>query len=607
MRAGLLGCGMMRRGIMGPVSCLRRQWLSVAVACAPAVSGWGAVQAGQDIGTAKGMVFLHYADRRFLNGLHKHGLDGNHGLRFLNTGFDTRSFQERWANALALAEARRSGRYYYIDRITGGMPFQSLDGMGEILRKLKDDPRFLGVQVHEWGNSPIHDYRRITKLLLDKGRPFEKKHFAAFEKRTEPPYFSGGNYETYRMLYRPLKGLKDVEGYLEAYFRHVVQLTAGQIVSVNGHVQMHHTALKLGAKHVMPEIGNQVPLSALQVACARGAARQGGRPFGVYYEPWGGSPFGCVCATDFSPWFPATKRLKKVMAGYRIGPKFGSSRSLQRRLLFFAWLSGAAYCAEEWGPENYFGNWETYPLTDYGRVVKDFLAVSSRFSRPKPVVPAAVVMPAGTIGIDVSYVAKQRNALFGIAPANAFHSLLRKFAADLFATQPRRKGGDAHNLTPSPWIGCFDVLSAEAGEDLLARYKLRVYFDRKQAQTAPAASGQVLVYTGKTEQAKRCIKVLREALAIRVEGQVGCAQARADGRYLLGIFNNLGITKTTEGERSDPQATRTAIVHASATGLKALTGDEYVTLPNDGDGPITVRLPAGALVVLSFPDDPGRP
>ena len=593
---------MVRMGIMKMGCSLRWQPLGMVVACALAASGGRAVRAEGDVESASGMIFLHYADPRFQEGLRKHGLDGDGGLRFLNTGFDTRPFGERWASAPALADARRSGCYYYIDRITGGMPFQSLDGMGEILRELKDDPRFLGVQVHEWGNSPIHDYWRVKKLLLDKGLPFDKAHFAAYEKRTEPPYFSGGDYETYRALHRPLKNLADVEGYLEAYFRHLVMLTAGQIVSVNGHVQMHHTALRLGAKHVMAEIGNQVSLSALQIACARGAARQYGKPFGVYYETWGGSPFGCVCATDFSPWFSQTKRLKKVMAGYHVGPKFGSSRSLQRRLLFFAWLSGAAYCAEEWGPENYFSNWETHPLTDYGRVVKEFLTVSRRFGRLEPVVPAAIVTPPGTFGIDVNYVAKHRNAVFGIAPAGEFHSLLRTFATDLFATQPRRKGGDAHNLTPSPWIGCFDVLSAEARHDTLARYKLRIYFDRKQAERASAGAGQVLLYTGKADEIDRCVKVLRGSLPIRVEGQVGCAQARANGRHLLGIFNNLGITKTTEGEQADPQAARTATVHGATTRPDVLVGGENVTLPEDAKRPITVHLPAGALTVLSFPE-----
>lgn len=92
--------------------------------------------------------------------------------------------------------------------------------------------------------------------------------------------------------------------YLEGYFRRLVDRTNGQVMAVNGYVQLYHTALRLGAKNVMAEIGNQVPLTALQIACVRGAARQYGKPFGVYYEPWGGKPFGCPCALGWSPWFP---------------------------------------------------------------------------------------------------------------------------------------------------------------------------------------------------------------------------------------------------------------------------------------------------------------
>jgi len=46
---------------------------------------------------------------------------------------------------------------------------------------------------------------------------------------------------------------------------------------------------------------------------------------------------------------------------FKIGDNLGSSPSLQRRLLFYSWLSGATYYAEEWGAENYFENWTITP------------------------------------------------------------------------------------------------------------------------------------------------------------------------------------------------------------------------------------------------------
>ncbi|MCP4642278.1 MAG: hypothetical protein GY851_17670, partial [bacterium] len=307
------------------------------------------------------MVFLHYTDTRFLEGLKQTGFPADHGFRLLNTGFKTTPFGERWLDTPRLAEAQASGRPYYIDRITGGMPYQPLVGIGQVAERLKDDPLFLGFQVHEWGNSPIHDYHRINKHILGKGLPFDKEHFAEYEGRMNLPYFSGGNYEMYQDVYRPLKTMEDVTTYFEEYFKKLIALTHGQVASVTGHTQLHHAALRLGAKNVMAEIGNQVSLTAFQIACVRGAAKEHGKPFGVYYETWGGSPFGCTCATDFSPWFATREQFEAFHDMGSVGPEFGSGRSLHRRLLYFAWLSGASYWVEEWGAENYFGNWDDYP------------------------------------------------------------------------------------------------------------------------------------------------------------------------------------------------------------------------------------------------------
>jgi hypothetical protein len=512
-------------------------------------------------------------------------------------------FGEQWAGSPLIAEAKDSGRLYYFDRLSGGMPYQSLDGIKAIADSLKDDPNFLGFQVHEWGNSPIHDYERIHALILDKGDPFDAKHFAPFEGRVESPYFSAGDYGVYRDIFEEMSSLDDVEQYLERYIRKLVDMTSGQVMSVTGFGQLYHAAFRLGAKNVMPEIGNQVPLSALQIAFARGAAQEYGKPFGVYYEPWGGSPMGCVCALSFSPWFPDHSELEKKMDGYNVGEEFGSSRSLQRRLLYFSWLSGAAFYGEEWGAENYFGDWEEYPLTKYGSIVKEFDAINRRFSRPEPVVPAALIMPPDTFGVDIRFVAGHTDKLWRMADADVFHTQLRAFAKDLFATQQRVEGGDSHNLTPSPWIGCFDVLSADAAADVLHGYPMAVYFDAKQAARSSAPAERVFIYEGTQSSARACIAKLETLLTYRVEGEVGCVHARSDGRYMLGLFNNLGIEKTaTDGEVADPAATQEVLVSGPCDGVEALVGGDYVL--GRGAVEIRLRIPAGQVAVLSFPINP---
>ena len=84
---------------------------------------------------------------------------------------------------------------------------------------------------------------------------------------------------------------------------------------------------------------------------------------------------------------------------------------------------------------------------------------------------------------------------------------------------------------------------------------------------------------------------------------MGCAHARTDGRYLLGIFNNLGITKTDKGETQDPAATRTATVRGPVAGTTALVGRDFIT--QQGEDTLEVRIPDGDLVLLAFQDPTG--
>jgi hypothetical protein len=546
------------------------------------------------------MRFLFHDDPRFLEGLKQHGFPCDDGRRLLHSGMVPSVFGQRWGGSEALARACAAGHPFHIDRLTGGAPFQPLDGITPIAQALKEVPHFLGFQAHEWDGSPLHDYRRIHKFFLDKGLPFDEANFAPYAGRTSMPYFSGGDFATYRDLFRPLESAADLKGYYEDYFRQLITLTAGQILSVNGIGQFYHAALRLGARHVMTEIGNQIPLTALQLACIRGAARQYGKPFGVYYETWGGEPFGCTCATSFSPWFDTPEQLKAFHDMGSVGPQFGSSRSLQDRLLYFAWLSGSEWWSEEWGAENYFSDWDGFPLTEYGRISKAFIEATRGIGRVTPIVPAAIVLPPDTLGFDTVYLAGARERLFGQVEPPPVHARMRQLARSLFATQPVRAGGDAHNLTPSPWIGCFDVLSDEAAPSLLDRYAVTVYLDPKQEQAGRTGHGtpQRILYTGEDAQVNTCLATVAAALPFRVSGEVGCVQSRAGERILVGLFNNLGVTKSAGRETVDPAFSRQVKVEGPCADLSWIRGSGFLRYA--GKDEVTLELPPGEVAVLSF-------
>ncbi len=539
------------------------------------------------------MLIFHYNEPRFLAGVSKHGFPGEHGLRLLHTGHATTPFGERWRNSPALASARESRRPYLIDRIAGGMPFQSLDGVTDVARALKDDPNFLGFQVHEWDNTPLHDYNRINQEFFDKGIPFTEANFAPYAGRTKRLYLSGGDYNFYRDLHPSLNSMEDVKRYLEKYFIRMVELTGGQVLSVNGHGQFPHAALRLGGKNVMAELGNQVPLSAFQISCVRGAGREFNKPFGVYYETWGGQPFSCTCATSFSPWLPGEGQFQAFENYGGARPEGGSGRSLHRRLLHHAWLSGAHWWAVEWGAENYFSDWDRHPLTEYGRITLAVSQLARDVGPIQPIVPAALVLPPHAIGIDVAYISGLRRTVLDIADPDPCHALLKQWAVEMLSPQPWRQGFDAFNLTPSPWVGGIDVLSAEAPAALLSQYDVVMYVDEKERARAdhPKALGV------DAESARAGQAVIRRRWPIRVDGEVGCAQAHAGDRLLVGVFNNMGMTKVDGRESGDPQFARTATLTGACDDMRSLCGEQYVRRQS---GRVSIELPPGGLAVLSF-------
>ena len=567
-------------------------WVSTALLSATAQA--------DELKDGRRMTFMQHYDPQFLKGLEKHGFPTDQGYRLGNTGFVVSPFGPRWINSPKLAKAKASGRPYYMDRITGGMPFQPLDGITEVADGLKDDPNFLGFQVHEWGNSPLADYGRIHKLMIRKGLPFNKENASKYEGRTNLPFFSGGTYETYKDIFRPIKNGADFQQYLETYFKNLVRITSGQVMSVTGHMQLHHAALRLGAKNVMAEIGNQVPLSAFQIACVRGAAREYGKPFGVYYETWGGRPFGCTCATSFSPWFANQKQFDDFNDMGKVGARYGSGRSLQRRLMYFSWLSGSSYWAEEWGPENYFSNWKDYPITEYGTLTKKFIDDAAKQGPTAPITPAAIVLTADTFGLDLSYLVGHHGRMHkGYALPDKCHVLLKKFVAQVYGAPGYTKGSnDSYNLTSTPWVGCFDVFSADVAPELLNEYDVVMFLDDKQAKATKLKGPKVHVFTGEKTDTKKLLEDVQKGLPYRVEGAVGCTQARTAKGYLVGLFNNLGVMKTDKGESRDPAAKRTATVTGPCAGMKVVTGAEYVKAADDKS--VKLELPAGEIVVLSF-------
>ncbi len=534
-----------------------------------------------------------------LAGLEQHRFLEDYGICIRNHGISRTPFGERWLDNARLAEVRDSGLPYYFDRISGGFQYQSLEGIGAVADLLGDDPRFLGFQAHEWTTSPLYDYKRIQKLILDKGMEINRASFAEYESRTSAPFFSGGDFSRYGSLYRRLHSPDDVRSYLRDYFAQSMGLTKGRIVSVNGAGLGYHTALELGANAIMAEIGAQVPLVPLQIACARGAARQHGKRFGFYYEPWGGRPFGCPCHTDFSTWFTTSTDPWSDPTRWRRDR--GSTRQLHARLLLYAWLSGASYCAEEWGAENYFEDWRDYALTDYGRVMKSFVNLMSLLPAPEPVVPMAVVLPSGAFPLDLHHISSGDKVFMMFDQADACHRKMQLFSRELLGACHDGKGQDyvyeERNITSTPWIGTLDVFSGSVDEALLAGYGLVVFFDETQRQQTQLPADRTAFYSGQRGEAAAYAERISAALPFDVRGDVGSVQAVCGDAYLVGLFNNRGASRQDGKVVLDPSCEAVCSLAGEIGDADVMSGKEACR-GRTADGGLGFEIPPGDCVLV---------
>ena len=86
------------------------------------------------------------------------------------------------------------------------------------------------------------------------------------------------------------------------------------------------------------------------------------------------------------------------------GSNGGSSRSLQKRLLIYAYLAGAEFVGEEWGGYNTFYDLKDFTLSPYGKTKWLFLRFAEKY--PAGEFYSPMHLEAGNYHLTVSYKTK---------------------------------------------------------------------------------------------------------------------------------------------------------------------------------------------------------
>lgn len=540
------------------------------------------------------MKFLHGYVPGFWEAYEKRGLiNNNSGIRFCQSIDIPEKLK---FNNLAATD----GDFYnlvrdlrcpvYIDRLQGGCFFEGYDYDMTLVEKYKNllGDNFYGFQMHEWMSNFVSDTEKLTRgncpepwteqnIIETIRKEYDYEHI--FTEAMSPAEMAETGHIT------------DVGKYIEAMkrlFAKRQEYTGGMLVPCDSASLGYPIEFRAGAKRVMPEIGHQTGYTSVQVAYARGMARAFGREFGTYYEPWGGEPFSaCNYHKDSeNEW----NIRQESFPFHTAGGNGGSSRSLQKRMMLYSYVSGAQFFSEEWGAYNTFYDHNDFELTPYGETKLDFIRFTEKYPDiGMPVTPIAAVIPKEIEFLDNIGSSPDRWASF--KPSESTSSLLKRMREGLrflFAgaeTFGNENGNLLNNILPE----AFDIVNEDCFDGRKYRYAVDL--------------------TGKADFRKKygkCISpdevagILDEILPCSVEGGLHhIVNESTDGHYYLTIFNNTGIIRSVEkGEIRLKEAEKTVKVFLKdGRSLTALEGDPEISYE---DGVYYVTIPAGGFFFAKF-------
>ena len=521
-------------------------------------------------------------------------INKNSGIRFLQS-IDVPA--DKKFNVLA----RKGGTLYeiikerqlpfYIDRLQGGDFFEGYDYDMDLVdeyRRLLGD-KFFGFQMHEWMSNVISDIKKLT----DNGCPepwtvenIKETIFKAFPY--QHLFLEAMNAEEMAAMGHIVR-LDDYLEEMRSLFARRMAYTGDMLLPCDSAYQAPELEFKAGVKRVMPEVGAQTRDSRIQIAYARGSAKGFGRSFGVYYEPWGGSPFSSCCyhREGKNEWNIGNENFPFKTAG----DNGGSSRSLQNRIFLYAYFAGASFLSEEWGMCNTFYDWNDFELTPYGKIKLDFIRFTEKYPDIGDIItPAAVVLPEDMTVLDNFDENTENYLSFPVTGDRAAHlKEIRKTLREIFVDSGKMLGTETVNMRNYTVADAVDIVNENCFRPEEYKYLIDLTGD-----AAFARAHSNIVKSGELKE------LLKKELPCEVDGDIHTmVSRRADGTCFLMMLNNSGVERTVEkGEILLREADTTVTVSIrSGAELKMLEGSAM--LEADG-GKYHVTIPAGGWFFGAF-------
>ena len=481
---------------------------------------------------------------------------------------------------------------FYIDRLQGGIYIDEYPYDPELLQEYRDllGEDFLGFQMHEWLSNYHSDLKKLKDVPNDKWTAEQIDRVIREKFKVPCLFLEAMTAEEMAERKRPETPQQFCGNMFDIYRRR--RASYGDLVPCDSGYLAFDFELREGAKIITAEVGGQSADMRMQMAYARGMARACGRRFGAYYEPWGGQPFTACCyhAEEKNEWGVGDSSDFPFVTG---GPNGGSSRSLQRRVMLYAFLCNADMMSEEWGLCNTFKDWKNFELSEYGKVKLEFLEFTRKYADlGDRVTPAAVILPEA---LEVVEDVRSGYTYCGYKVDVALRCKLEHIKDSIrcvFSAPTEFMGTEYKTLINSQMPDAVDMLNSCARNADAIDHKYKYLIDLTGDPAFAASHGNCV-------QIHELEALLRESLPCEVEGLHWLVNEREGGGYYLSIFNHIGVCRSVaDGEYLMPEATRSAKISFKNGAVPTLLEGEGM-LERDGED-YRISIPAGGFAFIYF-------
>ena len=475
---------------------------------------------------------------------------------------------------------------FVVDRVVGGSVYRAYDfdrKLIETYTSLLGD-KFLGGQVHEPLSNVRNDWGRIVAANLKfKHEPLRAGELGDyFLAETPGRWLDYGTVDDFAGRPCPRD---EVEFWQET--ERAVRRQAARFGSRFSYCEgskhgelVWHAFYRLGARSCLAEVGPWASQqSQFAIASLRGAARAAGKPWGVFFAPWG--PRGCTSFMPEQDWSWQCPRKFFDALNWPVDANSGPSTALQRRIFFHTYLSGAWTLHEEWGAEGNLTDCEQGRLSCNGRVTRDFLDFQEQNPDVgEPYTPLALVLDPQMPTPATDRWARLKAALF-------------QFDATDRANAARQTSSPMEAACYAPCVvpEVFDLVPGDAPLRVWKNYRAMISvgdgdfsFDHVMARARNLSPFGITAH-----------------LPMQIN------QRKRDGAWILGLYNPWGAKRgdvENVGSILDDVCTARAVLRPrfAVRSLRVLHGWPSGTTARQRGNPIEVVIgPGGTLVLAVMP------